>query len=303
MAAELTSLGYIVLGVNDVPGWERFARLLGLQVSRDEKLNRTVLRMDEYAQRIVLEHGAEDDLRVAGWELENVDALEAYVSQLRDACVEVYEGTADVALARNVDKLFVCNDPNGFQHEFFTGPSMASTKFTSDVLIGPGFNAGVLGVGHILVRAKKLEESIDFYRRVLGLRFSDRISEEIAPGVTVDARFFHTKTGRHHSLAVARMPGEKKLAHFMVEFACMDDVGLCYDRCVRAGYLMNATLGRHPNDRMFSFYVASPSNFSVEVGWGGISIDDSLWEPKTYDRLSEWGHHRRIAPPAATPRA
>ena len=28
----------------------------------------------------------------------------------------------------------------------------------------------------------------------------------------------------------------------------------------------------HPNDHMFSFYVRTPSGFSVEYGWGGLLI-------------------------------
>ena len=50
-------------------------------------------------------------------------------------------------------------------------------------------------------------------------------------------------------------------------------------------------LGRHPNDRMFSFYVHTPSGFLLEFGAGGIVVDDADWEIKSYTRLSEWGHH------------
>ncbi|MFD0567797.1 hypothetical protein ACFQ2M_41870 [Kitasatospora saccharophila] len=38
----------------------------------------------------------------------------------------------------------------------------------------------------------------------------------------------------------------------------------------------------HPNDHMFSFYVRTPSGFSVEYGWGGLLIDDATWY---HDRL------------------
>jgi hypothetical protein len=51
------------------------------------------------------------------------------------------------------------------------------------------------------------------------------------------------------------------------------------------------TLGRHPNDEMFSFYGFTPSGFQFEFGWGGRLIDDADWTPKTYDRISDWGHH------------
>ena len=35
------------------------------------------------------------------------------------------------------------------------------------------------------------------------------------------------------------------------------------------------TLGRHPNDRMFSFYAKTPSGFQFEFGWGGREVDDA----------------------------
>jgi hypothetical protein len=44
------------------------------------------------------------------------------------------------------------------------------------------------------------------YREVLGLRYSDRIRQEMAPGIYADATFFHTATGRHHSLATGAFP-------------------------------------------------------------------------------------------------
>jgi len=54
---------------------------------------------------------------------------------------------------------------------------------------------------------------------------------------------------------------------------------------------MEMTLGEHSNDRMFSFYVRSPSGFNLEFGWGGITIDEANWQVRQYDRLSLWGHH------------
>jgi len=51
------------------------------------------------------------------------------------------------------------------------------------------------------------------------------------------------------------------------------------------------TLGGHPNDRMFSFYVKTPSGFAIEYGWGGLTIDDEeTWVVRTYDKLDIWGH-------------
>jgi 2,3-dihydroxybiphenyl 1,2-dioxygenase len=299
--AIISNLGYAVFGVSDLGRWERFAvDQMGLQVGRREDGKFLTLRMDEYEQRIVLESGTEDDLRAAGWQLDTEEALEAFAARVRDQGVQVRAGSAELARARRVERLFVCEDPNGFQHEFFFGSAIATiaSPFRSTVMTGPGFRTGPLGLGHLLPRALDYKASVAFYRQVLGLKISDYIREEMAPGIVVDATFFHTATGRHHSLATAAIPGRKILNHLMIEVQHMDDVGLAYDRCVRAGCPIVLELGHHPNDRMFSFYVETPSGFAIEYGHGGIVVDDDNWEVISYSKLSDWGHKRRAPLPA-----
>lgn len=301
--AEIRNLGYAVFGVSDLARWEHFAvEMLGLQVGRREAGELLTLRMDAYEQRIVLEHGSDDDLRVAGWELASEEALEAYVEQLRGHGIAVHACSAEHARQRRVEKVYRCDDPNGFKHEFYFGAAFATITqpFHSPVLVGPGFNTGPLGIGHLLPRSIDYKASVEWYQKVLGLKLSDYIREEMAPGVVVDAAFFHTHTGRHHSLATAAIPSKKILNHLMVELQSMDDVGLAYDRCVKNGYPMVLELGHHPNDEMFSFYVVTPSGFAIEYGWGGIVIDDANWQVRTYSKLSDWGHKRNLPPqPAA----
>lgn len=297
--AEISNLGYAVFGVSDLARWESFAvDLLGFQVGRREEGKLLTLRMDEHEQRVVLQQGAEDDLRVAGWQLDTEDELEAFVEQVRAKGVQVERYSDELARERCVEKLYSCADPMGYRHEFYFGPALApaARPFVSPVFAGRGFRTGPLGIGHILPRTNDYKGSVDFYRQVLGLKISDYIREEMAPGIVADATFFHTRTGRHHSLATAAIPGQKILNHFMVEVQDMDDVGLAYDRCVKAGYPMALELGHHPNDKMFSFYVVTPSGFAIEYGWGGIVIDDSNWRVISYDKLSDWGHKRNLPP-------
>lgn len=292
--AALSNLGYVVFGVSDFDAWERFAvDLMGFQVGRREDGRLMTLRMDEQQQRLVLEAGSDDDLRVAGWQLDTESELLEYVEQVRAAGVEVRECDAAHARDRRVERVFTCDDPNGFRHEFYFGPGLASIAqpFRSKVMKGQ-FCTGPLGVGHLLPRSIDYGVSLDFYQRVLGLRISDRIREVRDDGSVADGTFFHAATGRHHSLATVQIPIKKVLTHVMVEVQDMDDVGLAHDRCRRAGLNFARELGHHPNDRMFSFYVQTPSGFAMEYGWGGIVVDDDNWEVVTYDRMSDWGHGR-----------
>lgn len=296
--AEITNLGYVVLGVSDLDRWEQFAvEQLGFQVGRREGDKVLALRMDAYEQRVLLEHGGEDDLRVAGWEFDTEEDLDSYVTELVKRGVQLKALGCEHAEARRVEKVYECEDPNGFKHEFYFAPKLASIgdPFRSTVLVGGGFKTGPLGVGHLLPRAIDYKASVDFYRNKMGLKLSDYIREEIAPGMVVDATFFHTRTGRHHSLATAFIPSEKILNHMMVELQSLDDVGLAYDRCLKAGCEILLGLGHHPNDEMFSFYVTTPSGFAIEYGWGGVVIQKDKWQVRTFSKLSDWGHKRKVA--------
>ncbi|MES2256987.1 MAG: VOC family protein [Pseudomonadota bacterium] len=294
----ISNLGYVVFKVRDLAEWERFAvDILGLMVGR-RGAGYLGLRMDEYAQRLLIEQGEDDDLVVAGWQFDTEEELQQYVSGLQKSGVPVREGSPALAQSRCAERLFVCDDPNGFQHEFYFGPTLApmSQTFHSPILTGAGFETGRLGLGHILVVAGDYRATVDFYKNRLGLRITDYIRDsQLIPGVTVDATFFHARTGRHHSLATASMPHPKRLHHVLLQVQDMDDVGLAYDRCLKAGLKIHAGLGHHPNDRMFSFYVETPSGFGLEYGYGAITVDDATWETKNYSQLSDWGHRQPVS--------
>ncbi|MES2262556.1 MAG: VOC family protein [Pseudomonadota bacterium] len=296
--ASLSTLGYCVMGVSKLDEWEIFATsILGMQVGQRVEGHSLALRMDENAQRILLEQSADDDLTAAGWQLDTEEELEEYVRQLRDAGIDVTECGAQLAQRRRVEKLYTCNDPNGYTHEFYFGPAVEpmSNPFRSQVLVGPGFETGVLGIGHILTIARDYRQSVDFYTNILGLKISDYIRQEVEPGKVVDATFMHAATGRHHSLATAQFPSQKRLNHIMVQVRDVNDVGMAFDRCAKAGVPIHLTLGHHPNDQMFSFYMQTPSGFGLEFGAGGIVIDDANWTVVNYSQLSNWGHKRIAA--------
>tara|TARA_R110001583_G_scaffold182192_1_gene339801 strand:- start:3208 stop:4101 length:894 start_codon:yes stop_codon:yes gene_type:complete len=292
--AEISALGYVGFGVSDLAAWETFAvEILGMMV-RQRADGSLALRMDEYQQRFFIEQSDKDDILVAGWEFLTAADLSSYVSELSDQGVAVSELSAAQCASRCVEQAYSVADPNGFAHEFFFGHQVArlDDAFRSTVLKS-GFVTGDLGVGHILPFTTRGAETIHFYKNVLKLRVSDYIREEVAPGMLVDAIFFHTATGRHHSIATAEVPHvSKTLNHFMIQVADMDDVGLAYERAVKAGIPVALELGHHPNDKMFSFYARTPSGFNFEFGWGGVVIDDASWEVKSYSQLSDWGHHR-----------
>jgi 3,4-dihydroxy-9,10-secoandrosta-1,3,5(10)-triene-9,17-dione 4,5-dioxygenase len=88
------------------------------------------------------------------------------------------------------------------------------------------------------------------------------------------------------------MPGETPsgIVHLMMEVGNSDDVGLCLDRALRRKVPMSATLGRHVNDKMLSFYMKTPGGFDVEFGCEGLEVDDEGWVARESTAVSLWGH-------------
>lgn len=293
--SSISNLGYVVIGSKKISEWEDFAvNILGMQVGRHEPGKLLTLRLDDLQQRIIIEDGEEEDLRAAGWMFKTEDELQSFVRRLREGGLTIRECSKEEASNRRVEKLYTCEDPNGYTLEFYCGAYAAPSNqpFKSQRLRGPGFRTGELGIGHVLIRAKDYAESLDFYKNHIGLRLSDIIRGEVRPGHVAEAAFFHTLGGRHHSLATGAVNIPKVLGHLMVELQSLDDVGMAYDRCRAAGLNFARELGHHPNDQMTSFYVETPSGFSIEYGWGGLVVDDANWTVKTYNQFSDWGHAR-----------
>jgi hypothetical protein len=65
---------------------------------------------------------------------------------------------------------------------------------------------------------------------------------------------------------------------------------MAFDRAWDSALAIPNGRGRHDNDGMFSFYLASPAGFLVEVGHGARAINTDWDDNHRYDRISRWGH-------------
>lgn len=279
----MMQLGFLHFEVADLGAWERFAiEVLGLEVASRRADGAFTLRMDGHKQRLFISPGPADDLAGLGLELESQE-LDELRTGLRAAGIAVDEAPPD---EREVARRFTLRDPAGVPLELCSGAARASTPFAS-ARVPSGFIADELGLGHVVLSTNERAQSFDFYTKLLGFRLSDHVVTEIH-GYKADLAFLHCNP-RHHTIALGdRQP--KRLHHFMLETRGFDDVGLAYDRALGHGVRIMNTLGRHPNDRMFSFYAATPSGFQFEYGWGARLVDDATWTPVVHDRISEWGH-------------
>lgn len=297
--SRVTQLGYVGIEVSDVRGWEQFATdVLGLASNGADPDGTLFLRMDENHHRFALHQGKRDDLAYAGWEAQDEASLRAIAERLESQGIKVTWGSAAEARARRVMGLIRLCDPSGVATEVYCGPLIEEERpFRSPRAIS-GFEAGNLGLGHIVLSVDDYEASLAFYRDGLGLLMSDYLDLEMGPGKSTRVAFFHCGP-RHHSIAIAQLPAAKRLHHFMLQVREMDDVGNTYYLCQDRRVPITSTLGRHTMDHTLSFYMQTPSGFQVEYGHGGREIDDDDWEVQLHRAPSIWGHRAPDTAPAA----
>jgi len=251
------------------------------------------LRMDDFPARLVIVPSDRDHLQASGWETANAAELDDLRRRLDDAGVPYKEGTAEELADRRVDELVVFEDPAGSRLEAFHGVALEHRRVVSPY--GHRFVTGEQGLGHVVLSTDDDEVSLRFYRDVLGFRLRDsmRLPPEAVgrPSGSKPAwlRFFGCNP-RHHSLAFLPLPTPTGIVHLMIEVENADDVGLCHDRALRRKVPMSASLGRHVNDLMLSFYMKTPGGFDIEFGCEGRTVDDETWIARESTAISLWGH-------------
>jgi 2,3-dihydroxybiphenyl 1,2-dioxygenase len=291
----IKELAYIGVGSPRYEEWESYGReVLGCALAPRAGDGAVRLRVDDAEHRITVRPGEVDEFLYAGWAFVNEVELAAYLDRLRLADVALTEGTPVECLDRGVAALWWTTDPWGTRHEFVWGQLRRPGTFWPGRPLS-GFVADDFGLGHIVLIVPDLGEADAFYGDVLGFTLSDRVDEQ-----HMKVRFYHCN-GRHHSLAVAQVPGKVGLNHLMLEVKSLDDVGNGLDLAKKAGVPVLRGIGRHTNDQMTSFYMLTPSSFQIEYGHGGLVVDDLTWIASTNDRPSLWGHELTEAGKAASP--
>jgi 3,4-dihydroxy-9,10-secoandrosta-1,3,5(10)-triene-9,17-dione 4,5-dioxygenase len=290
----IRSLGYLRIETTDMAKWREYGlKVLGMIEGKGTNPDTLYLRMDDFPARLVVVPGERDRLAQTGWEVANAGELDEIRRSLDSYGVPHKEGTAEQLADRRVDDLVVFDDPSGNTLEVFHGVALEHRRVVSPY--GHRFVTEEQGLGHVVLSTHDDEASLRFYRDVLGFRLRDsmklppQLVGRPADGAPAWLRFFGCNP-RHHSLAFLPMPTPSGIVHLMVEVENTDDVGLCLDRAIRRKVPMSATLGRHVNDLMLSFYMKTPGGFDVEFGCEGRQVDDESWIARESTAVSLWGH-------------
>ncbi len=292
--SEIRSLGYLRIESADPGAWREFGtRLLGMTDGRGPEEGAVYLRMDDFPARFVIVPGQAEGLLASGWEVAGEAELAALAQRLDRAGVPAKAGSPEELAARRVGGLLRFDDPSGHTLEVFWGASLDNRPAFCPY--GIDFITGDMGMGHVVIPAADDEAAMAFWTGLLGFRLRDTMAMpgELfgrPPGGPPAMMRFLGCNARHHSVALAPMASPTGVIHVMVEVAALDDVGRAMDRCARRGGTLSATLGRHANDHMVSFYVRTPSGFDIEYGTDGLCVDDATWVARQTTAVSEWGH-------------
>ncbi|MEU4222810.1 VOC family protein [Nonomuraea sp. NPDC026600] len=281
----IQSLGYLGIGTSDPTAWADYARdVIGLAAVRAEPDDpaRYHLRMDQHPFRFWLEEAPAGGVTVIGWEARDSAAIDEMTDRLKEAGVDVVTGTEEECRRRQVARMVHFAGPCGIRTELFCGRRLAGSQFVSP--LGVDFVTGDQGLGHVVMKTPHTQEAVDFYRDVLGFRLSDTADY---PWGTF---YFLGCNPRHHSVAFVRSHKREGTHHILCEVTSPDEVGRALDRVREHGVPLMATLGKHANDGMFSFYMTSPAGFGIEIGAGGVQVDEHSWVSRTYT-ADIWGHH------------
>ena len=289
---DVRALGYVVVQSADVGTWRGYAEnVLGMQ-AQDATDGALYVKMDERDFRYLIVPGDADRYFASGWELPDAVAFDDAIRALQLAGVEPIRASAQEAALRRVQAMVWCTDPSGNRHEFFWGVRTDFRRFVSPLGVS-GFVTGAMGLGHAVLPAPQFDATDAFLRDVLGFELSDifrvRFTDDPAePEKRI--HFLHCKNARHHSLAIMDLAVPSGCIHVMAEVDSMDEVGRALDRVATQGVKLSATLGRHCNDHMISFYMKTPGGFDLEYGYGGLTVDWAQHSVYEATRVSLWGH-------------
>jgi len=290
-------LGYLGVEVTDRSALDRFfAEVVGL-IPGETAPGMSAWRNDDKVQRILVGDGPSDDATFFGIE-HDAESFESAVARLTDSGVAVTPGSEAEIAARGVERMVHAPTPLGPRVELAQGLAQASSPFDSHVVPG-GFNTAGVGFGHIVFQLSdqdRVEQAHEFVTKALGFHQSDWFDGTIGP-MPVLARFYHCNS-RHHTLAIAHVAAElpRALNHVMVETVNEENVGTAFDRAWQSDVEIDSSVGRHDNDRMFSFYAVTPAGFRLEFGYGAREITEPWTGNRRYDRPSLWGHQPLARP-------
>ena len=278
----VSQLGYLGFEVSDLDAWTRFAEEI-LGVGTPHQRRRAGTRIDGRQSRFFLHQGPRDDLSALGFEAPDADALDTLLERLRPRASRSGPVTRP-SVVRVESNVSYASDRLETDSNYIVAQE-ATSPFASALAPG-GFVADGLGLGprpsrplpsrkpRLLHRVARLSTQRPYRLRVL--RLSRRYGVPALQRPT--SPWLSASGSRNGSITSCSRPPKSTMS-------------VARTTAPSNGVRFMNTLGKHPNDEMFSFYAFTPSGFQFEFGYGGKLVDDAQW---THDLRP----HRRLGPPS-----
>lgn len=266
--AKVTELAYLGFNITDPAAWKAFAaECIGMEVLEDGEADRFYLRLDHWHHRFVMHKSDTDDLAYLGWRVAGPADLDAMAKQLEAAKIPYRVGTESEAEERHVLGLLKLTSPGGIPTEIFFSPRIDTNfPFHPGRRLYGRFVTGDQGIGHCILNEMDAPAAVKFYS-TLGLTGSVEYKLKLPNGMVAKPIFMHCND-RQHSVAFGLGPMEKRINHVMLEYTHLDDLGIAHDIVRRRKIDVALQLGKHSNDEALTFYLATPSKWLLELGWG-----------------------------------
>jgi len=209
------------------------------------------------------------------------------VAKLQSAGVAYHVADRALCDLRGVREMTRFEDPTGYRHELFYAQSSELRSFKPPRKHA-GFAADEQGIGHVILVVPALTDELEhFLFEVMGFKWFGGGS--VSSGMKMG--FYRPALStRSHSIGYFQVPGKFGIQHIGLPVRELDDVGITLDIIRERRVPLQMTLGRHVQDPVISFYVFTPSGFSIEYLY-----EFGAWNTAAEmnpDKVSLWGHER-----------
>jgi 2,3-dihydroxy-p-cumate/2,3-dihydroxybenzoate 3,4-dioxygenase len=264
----LTDVAYVRSGAADLAKAVAFATdIVGLELAASTEDGVAHLRADGRHHCLALVEGRSGVI-ASGFNVADIDALEAAEASLERAGFTVTRGSAEAARSRRV-RAFV-----GFDDPFGNRVELVCQQETVTRPVAFARPAGITEFGHLCLDAPDVYEAYRFWSTHFNARVSDWIGDA-ACLIRIDPV--------HHKLAVFKGDGPG-LCHMNFQVATLDDVFRNWHFLVDNGVEIEMGPGRHPQSTAVFVYFQGPEGFTYEYSFGVRRIeDDASWVPRTFD--------------------
>ena len=150
-------------------------------------------------------------------------------------------------------------------------------------------------LGHLLKFSTDVNRDVRFYTEMLGMKLSDRIGEKEVAFLRCGG------DSDHHTLAIA-LSAASGLHHISWEMGNLDQLQLCAERMIAAGYKDAWGVGRHIYGSNYFHYVRDPWMGLCEFYWDIDFIPENAdWQAQVADASGDALHENLFQWASAPP--